>query len=398
MLKNPLGALMFVPMPLVPQEIDDQALLARYPFLPQGRLYIREMLEENGIEVEDIIDAPWLEDVRISGRLRLVNSVLQEEALISASKIDISTDAGKMTEALSFLHAMLVVCASFDERLLSRWIEGEASRADRLLGMDGENFEVVSSSLLSGIRAKRRSDGTDEYWVPMVDFIELCPRISGNYWRLVNRNMKDGWVCLESGAGESSRERASRLIKERIRDILKESCEQRMDRMDDEFAAKFSEPVERITGLLSERVQEEMPMTAAIRGDWPPCFESAVSELNQGVNVNHVGRVFLAAFSKSIGLSREQTCGFFANAPDYDADTTNYQVRQIFERDYTPHGCSSLKTNARCPVSLGDDSLCDQEWLTHPLKYIRAKQRRRYNSEREEEVGLSKVNDSANSS
>ena len=56
---------------------------------------------------------------------------------------------------------------------------------------------------------------------------------------------------------------------------------------------KFADPVERITGLLSERVKEEMPMTAAIRDDWPPCFESAVSELNQGVNVNHVGRVFL---------------------------------------------------------------------------------------------------------
>ena len=35
--------------------------------------------------------------------------------------------------------------------------------------------------------------------------------------------------------------------------------------MDDEFAAKFADPVERITGLLSERVKEEMPMTAAIR-------------------------------------------------------------------------------------------------------------------------------------
>ena len=399
MLKNPLGALMFVPMPLKAQEIDDQELLARYPFLPQGRLYLKGMLEENGIKVEDLIDAPWLEDVRISGRLRLINSVLQEEALVSASKIDISTDVGRMTEALSFLHAMLVVCASFDDRLLSRWIEGEASRADQLLGMDSENFEVVSSSLLSGIQARRRG-GVEEYWVPMIDFIELCPKISGNYWRLVNREMKDGWVCLEAGAGETSRERASRLTKERIREILKESCQQRMNRMDDEFAAKFSDPVERITGLLSERVQEEMPMTAAIRGDWPPCFESAVSELNQGVNVNHVGRVFLAAFSKSIGLSREQTCGFFANAPDYEPDTTNYQVGQIFERDYTPHGCSSLKTNARCPVSLGDDSLCDQEWLTHPLKYIRVKQRRRYNSEQEEEGLLkdSELSSSANSS
>ncbi|MEC8171591.1 MAG: hypothetical protein VX057_04640, partial [Candidatus Thermoplasmatota archaeon] len=87
-------------------------------------------------------------------------------------------------------------------------------------------------------------------------------------------------------------------------------------------------------------------------------------------------------------------------APDYDADTTSYQVGQIYEREYTPHGCSSLKTNARCPVQIGEDPLCDQEWLTHPLKYIRAKQRRRYGSSNaESDLDADDSNsDSANSS
>ena len=385
MLKNPLGALHLMPMPMTSPKISDEGLLARYPFLPQGRVFIKKMLEENRISVEDLIEAPWLEDVRVKGRLRLVDSVMQEEGAFSISDIDISTEVGRMTEALSFLHAMLVVCASFDERLLSRWIEGEASRADRLMGIDAENFSAISSTYLSEISVERHGDGSEDYWVPMVDFIELCPRISGDYWRLVNRPTKDGWVCLDAGAGESGRERASRLIKERIRESLREACDIRMEKMDDEFAAKFADPVERIVSLLSERVKEEMPVTAAIREDWPPCFESAVSELNQGVNVNHVGRVFLAAFSKAVGLSKEQTCSFFANAPDYDSNTTSYQVNQIFEREYTPHGCAALKTNARCPVGLGDDSLCDQEWLNHPLKYIRARQRRRYVSSKDDE-------------
>ena len=56
----------------------------------------------------------------------------------------------------------------------------------------------------------------------------------------------------------------------------------------------------------------------------------------------------------------------------------SYQINQIYERKYTPHGCAALKTGARCPVSPGDDRLCDQEWLTHPLKYLKAKQRRRF--------------------
>ena len=399
MLKNPRGILHVVPMPLKPPLIEDQGLLARYPFLPQGNEFIRRMLEENGVSVEDLIEAPWLEDVRIRGRIRLVDSVLQEGGIGASSNIDISTEVGRMTEALSFLHAMLVVCASFDERLLSRWIEGEASRGDQLLGIDGDSFPLISSSYLSGIKEE---GGHNElvYWVPMADFIELCPRISGNYWRLVNRPLKDGWVCLNAGAGESSRGRVARLIKERIRETLHRSCVDRMDRMDDEFAAKFADPVQQISSLQSERDEAEMPMTAAIREDWPPCFESAVSELNKGVNVNHVGRVFLAAFSRALGLNREQACNFFASAPDYDADTTGYQVNQIYEREYTPHGCPALKTNARCPVQPGDDSLCDKEWMNHPLKYLRAKQRRRYQYESEQVVSMDdgEVSNSANSS
>ena len=376
-----------VPLPMKPPEIEDEGILARYPFLPQGSDFIRKVLQDNGISVSELIDEPWLEDVRIRGRLRLVDSVLQKDGIGSSSSIDLSTDVGKMTEVLSFLHAMLVVCASFDERLMTRWIEGEASRADLLLGMDDDNFTVISASYLSGVRAEENGRGEMEYWVSLPDFIELSPRISGSYWRLVNRPMRNGWVCLDAGAGEASRQRAARLIKERIRESLLRDCDGRMEKMDDEFAAKFSEPVERITSLLSERVEAEMPMTAAIRDDWPPCFESAVSELNQGVNVNHVGRVFLAAFSRAVGLNREQTCSFFANAPDYDSETTAYQVNQIYEREYTPHGCATLKTNARCPVQLGEDRLCDQEWLTHPLKYIRAKQRRRYRDERDADGG-----------
>ena len=368
-----------MPMPLRLPPVEDEILLARYPFLPQGREHMRGVLESNGISVEDLIDAPWLEDVRSRGRLRLLDSVMHKDGADIATTVDLSTEVGRMTEVLSFLHAMLVVCASFNERLLARWIEGEASRADQLFGMDSANFELLASSYLSGIRDETESDSDEVvYWIPMVDFIELCPRISGTYWHLANRPVTKGWVRMDAAVGESSRQRTARLLKERIRENLHRTCTERMDRMSEEFAALFADPVERITGLLSERVEAEMPMTAAVREDWPPCFESAVSELNQGVNVNHVGRVFLAAFSKSVGMSQEQTCSFFANAPDYSADTTSYQVNQIYERDYTPHGCAALKTSARCPVQPGDDRLCDQEWMTHPLKYLRAKQRSRY--------------------
>ena len=101
---------------------------------------------------------------------------------------------------------------------------------------------------------------------------------------------------MDPDVGENSRQRTARLLKERVRENLTDACLDRMGRMSEEFSALFADPVERITSLLSERVQAEMPMSAAVREDWPPCFESAVSELNQGVPVAHVGRGCVAAF------------------------------------------------------------------------------------------------------
>ena len=159
-----------MPMPLEPPKIGDDMLLARYGFLPQSTHYVRELLLKNDITIEQLINAAWLEDIRSRGRIRLVESILHKGGIDAVTNIDLSTDIGKMTEALSFLHAMLVVCASFDERLLARWIEGESSRADQLLGMDKENFLIVANSYLSGIREEEipgscllyTSDAADE--------------------------------------------------------------------------------------------------------------------------------------------------------------------------------------------------------------------------------------------
>ena len=50
-----------MPMPLALPPVEDEVLLARYPFLPQGREHMRSVLEKNGISVEGLIDEPWLD-------------------------------------------------------------------------------------------------------------------------------------------------------------------------------------------------------------------------------------------------------------------------------------------------------------------------------------------------
>ncbi len=369
-----------MPMPLQPPAIEDPVVTARYPFLPQANAAIKAHMEANKIDLEALVDTEWLEAVRVRARVRLVESVVSKD-IDATTTIDIHTPYGQMVECLSFLYAMVTVCASFDERLLGRWAEGEASRADHLWGNieTPDSFRRLAETYLSDVRI-----GEDGNWeVPVTDFIEICPKISGAYWRLPNRPIRNGWVVLSPGAKGSSQKQLSRLLKERIRMQLAEECIARREKMDDAFTGRMAEEIGRILGLLQHQASTEVSFTSAEEGDWPPCMQEITTQLAQSVNINHVGRVFLASMSRVIGLTVDEAQSFFVNAPDYSADTTRYQLNHVYEHEYTPAGCPKLQLNACCPVTRGDvkSDLCNREWMDHPLKYLRVRQRAKHREE-----------------
>ena len=43
-----------MPMPMMMPHIEDEGLLSRYPFLPQGKEHLKHVLESNGITVEEL--------------------------------------------------------------------------------------------------------------------------------------------------------------------------------------------------------------------------------------------------------------------------------------------------------------------------------------------------------
>ncbi len=244
-----------MPLPRRPPTIESPSLLARFPFLPQGEDWLKGLLLDNGIELDTLIEGEWVEPIRIRGTQRMLQSIQLDEGVDSVTRHDIHESYGQMVEGLGFYYAMLVVCSSFDERLVKRWVEGEASRADKILGelTDNETFELVAKTYLSDIRIKTeetagisihtRRTTKIVYEIPMLDFIEISPRITGHYWNLVNRPILDGWVTMDEASGENSQQRLARLIKERIREVLVDRCKINMDKMDDEFTAKFADPV-----------------------------------------------------------------------------------------------------------------------------------------------------------
>lgn len=397
--------------PVALPAVEDESLLAALPQLPQGRAWLRDATRSGGVGLADLVSSPALAALREQGSERLVAALAEPER---ARPIDPPRGPDATLHAgLTFLWTMLVACASQDEALVRRWAHAEAVRATELLATQPTaTLEFVARSFLSDVRREQPAQrtapassggsgggggglyggtpgrsgapltalrgATDEHlwWVPLTDYVELAPGISGP-WRLIDRRVVDGWVALSARGGYPSAGQLARLLRERWRADLTEHALERMARLPEGLLATLAEEAARASSTLASFRRHEVDLGEVEQGDWPPCMSVAIAELGRGVNVNHAGRVFVASMAATLGLPEEATVELFAGAPDFSAETTAYQVGHIYERAYTPAGCESMKTVARCPVQQGDDPLCDAEWLKHPLTYVRVKQKRR---------------------
>jgi DNA primase large subunit len=284
------------------------------------------------------------------------------------------------------------MCASEDERLIARWAQAEAARAEQLLIQDTQNLPLVARTYITQLEEVASSPGgssvssgatmqqlrqrpSTEWRVGLSDFIEICPRITGHRWRLPNVDVENGWVKLHGERQYASSAKLARLLRERIKSGIEAEALEKMAEVTTDLAVRLAEPVGMVRNLMANKTSEAIALVGAEESDWPPCMQKIIADLGGGVNVNHFGRLFLASMAATLALPQESCVGFFRGAPDFSEATTTYQVQHVYQHEYTPAGCGKLKVNHNCPVLPGDNRTCDQSWMDHPLKYIRATQR-----------------------
>jgi len=349
------------------------------------------MAVHHGIDLKELLEGAWMEQARQRARIRLIDSVQSKEG-VQVVGWDIHTEEGRLIEAFSFYYARLVMCASEDERLIARWAQAEAARAEQLLIQDTANLPLVARTYLTQVEQTRnqspaaavssamtmrqlRQTSSSEWRVGLADFIEICPKITGTRWRLPNVDVEKGWVKLHGERQYASSAKLARLLRERIKAGIEAEALEKMAEVTTDLAVRLAEPVGMVRNLMANKASEAIALVGAEESDWPPCMQKVIADLAGGVNVNHFGRLFLASMSATLALPQESCVGFFRGAPDFSEATTSYQVQHVYQHEYTPAGCGKLKVNHNCPVLPGDNRTCDQPWMDHPLKYIRATQR-----------------------
>ena len=243
------------------------------------------MAVQHQIDIDELLDGSMMDRARVRARSRLVDSVDSDEGVEVASVGDIHTEEGRLLEAFSFYYARLVVGASEDERLISRWAQAEAERAQHILVRD-DAITSIANTYISQIEC----DENGLWKMGLSDFIELCTGITGSRWRLPNCDVKAGWVTLhDEGDKYSSRAKVARLLRERMKEDIKLDAMEKMTKMDESLLIRLAEPVGMIRGLVASRTAETIALIGAGEEDWPPCMRKAVAELAQGVFVNHFG-------------------------------------------------------------------------------------------------------------
>ena len=340
-----------MPVPTTPPPLADEVTLARYPFLPQASDWIRTMAVRHSIDLNELLEGSWMEQARQRARIRLIDSVQSKEG-VQVVGGDIHTEEGRLIEAFSFYYARLVMCASEDERLIARWAQAEAARAEQLLIQDTSNLPAVAKTYLTEVEQTSTNSPTpsapsgmgmhqlrqrpsDEWRVGLADFIEICPKITGHRWRLPNVDIEKGWVKLHGERQYASSAKLARLLRERIKAAIQAETLEKMAEVTTDLAVRLAEPVGMVRNLMANKTSEASALVGAEESDWPPCMQKITADLS----------------------------------------TTTYQVQHVYQHEYTPAGCGKLKVNHNCPVLPGDNRTCDQSWMDHPLKYIRATQR-----------------------
>ncbi len=232
---------------------------------------------------------------------------------------------------------------------------------------DPDAIEAMVQGIgLDAIRLK------DTFSVYFVDFIRYSKKLTGNAYRLVFHPLSGGRVEVESKILVNLyRERFVESAFNFLGSISKPNALDAMTELG-EFISSVKQD------YLNRRKKEAVDLGSVDSSKFPPCISEYLKLMREGVNLPQMARFTLVSFLHKVGMSSTEVIALFRSAPDFNEKITTYQVNhitgQISGTVYSPPKCAVLLSNHIC--FKGEDPLCNQEWLKHPLRYYQIKKMR----------------------
>lgn len=253
--------------------------------------------------------------------------------------------------------------------LISRFINAQRDiLTDELSGLENEDVEDYCNRMGMNIAYDVESE---VYRVPFDTFIRNNTKISGEKYRLTYQPVINGTIY----AGKDT---LIKIAREHFVKVVFSFVEGlSMNDVTEAFEpyADFISSMRILYEQLKSKRKVDLGEVDATK--FPPCIREYISEMKSGVNLPHLARFTLVSFLHKTGMTSSEIIELFKTAPDYNEKMTVYQVNhvtgEISGTEYSPPKCGVLKSNHLC--FMGEDTLCNQEWLRHPLQYYQIKKK-----------------------
>lgn len=333
-------------------------LLARYPFLPAARDYIKG----SGYKAGELLTDPTFDRSRQRALARVRSSMSVDGIPDEPAVNDVEAEI----ELLSYPVARMVLAHFGDQYLSNRYAVAESKLTTRRLTAEQDADAVWAVAIGLGLPLEPPTEGGSYARLHFLDYLQYSPARDPQ-WKLVNQPLRGGFVSL-------SRERVIRLVEEGLRDRLTEELVA-LEKPGREVQRAFPKELNEISTILAaHRARFQQETTGEVRPEaFPPCIKAIWSGIQNHQNIPHMGRFAIVTFLHKQGMDSEAILKFFSAVPDFDVNKSRYQIEHITGKiggstEYTPPTCSTMQTYGICPLDMRDD-ICFS--IKHPLSYYR---------------------------
>ncbi len=303
----------------------DLRFCAHFPFSDEARAWVRE--QKLQLDVTALTDAESrLRKAFTSGELKMEAGALDSENRL---------------QVMSYAASRLILAAWGNRWAARRMAVAESKRAHEYLKSSEDKRAAYADKLAKSLGLAFKSADASEalgdeksesaYLIAFWDYLRFAPK--DVHYKLVNGKLEKGWVRI-------SDHQRLRIIEEAVRKRLEEPIPPLK-----EPDAEVKRIITRLETLLP---RENLAVTKIEMKDFPPCMKKLIDDLRGSINVPHLGRVALAVYLIKAGLSDEQIAQVFSSAPDYNAETTMYQIKYARGKGYSVPSCATMDTWGIC--------------------------------------------------
>lgn len=316
-----------------------------YPFTEEAA----EQVRKTGYSLESLLDKTSFKSVRSRAAERVLGAIGGQIPDRRAS-----SEAEALAELLSYPLARVIVSCLNDQHLQRRYALAEAKLAFSRMKGEGEKEGLLRLAGDLGLHA----EGANTLKLYFAEYIRAAHRMHAPKWKLVNRDLSDGYLTV-------TEEELMRLLEEAVRDRVSRGLPLEVD---EKVCAKLGEYLEPLRSELQKyEACQRTDLGRVEQGAFPPCVRKMLSDVAAGTNLAHSARFALVSFLLQISMSPDEVIALFNTSPDFDLERTRYQVEHIAGASgtkYRPPSCATMATYGNCP---GEDELCRR--IRHPLSY-----------------------------